>query len=67
MTLLVFRAKPSSFKRICHPDRSEAQWRDPAVSFPGTHTPPEGRPEAGTGSAVRSQTRPSDAPGLMAL
>jgi hypothetical protein len=28
VTLLVFRAKPSSFKRICHPDRSEAQWRD---------------------------------------
>jgi hypothetical protein len=24
--LLIFRAKSSSFKRICHPDRSAAQW-----------------------------------------
>jgi hypothetical protein len=27
VTLLIFRAKSSTFKRICHPDRSEAQSR----------------------------------------
>jgi hypothetical protein len=28
VTLLIFLAKSSTFKRICHPDRSEAKWRD---------------------------------------
>ena len=35
VTLLIFRAKSSSFKRICHPDRSAAQWRD--LLFPSAH------------------------------
>jgi hypothetical protein len=33
VTLLIFRAKSSTFKRICHPDRSEAQWRDLLLPF----------------------------------
>jgi hypothetical protein len=34
---LIFRAKSSTFKRICHPDRSEAQWRDLLFLFRFSH------------------------------
>jgi hypothetical protein len=37
VTLLISRAKLSSFKRICHPDRSEAQWRDLLFLFRFSH------------------------------
>jgi hypothetical protein len=37
VTLLIFRAKSSTFKRICHPDRSEAQWRDLLFLFRFSH------------------------------
>jgi hypothetical protein len=34
---LISRAKLSTFKRICHPDRSEAQWRDLLFLFRFAH------------------------------
>jgi hypothetical protein len=44
VTLLIFLAKSSTFKRICHPacpgvpwNRSEAQWRDLLFLFPFSH------------------------------
>src|SRR5580658_9730285 len=37
VTLLIFPAKSSTFKRICHPDRSEAQWRDLLFLFRFSH------------------------------
>jgi hypothetical protein len=34
---MTFRLKSSSFRRICHPDRSEAQWRDLLFLFRFSH------------------------------
>jgi hypothetical protein len=39
VTLLIFHEKSSSFKRICHPDRSEAEWRDLLFTCPLARKP----------------------------
>jgi hypothetical protein len=65
VTLLIFPAKSSTFKRICHPDRSAAQWRD--LLFLSVHpiwrllikvtALPFVIPSAAEGSAVRPGPR----------
>jgi hypothetical protein len=65
VTLLVFRPNRSSFKRICYPDRSEAQWRTCGFLFvhPTRRLPIEVTalpfviPSEAEGSAVRPGSR----------
>ena len=57
VTLLVFRPNRSSFKRICYPDRSEAQWRTCGFSL---SIRPDGSQLKSRLSPLSSRAKPRD-------